>query len=333
MKNIISFFIFIIMLLSCERDREGYNPLLENYHRIEFDVVKNYEKEKKVGVAFLNLDLFSETEIHIHGIYQGNLFIKSTLCDLNYKGRYNGLEQIKLKNLIKNKKIDKKLCDLNIYLESDTVKNYLKYEESGIVYIFFENMIKNFNVLFSDSELSKNYTFKDNSALQLRSSSDISKSFITINNNYIKDWEYTVSGCGGLIKGVAGGSRIKIYLDQVFNKKDIKKSDSCLMSVRIKNFDNSIQEIYLFFNIFDFSTKKLSKIKYYVENNKLYAEGNLDVKICSINDSFLLYTCPGEKVICQNEYDPNTLYWVRGLTLGGRKNVIGIKNSQIVWEE
>lgn len=327
--------LIIFLFFGCENNDDGLYPYKNNYHRVEFDIIKNNYKDKKIGVATLGVvdkETLDDTEIHFQGIYKGEYSIISPECNVNHVAKYRGLEKVKLKNLINNP--NSNICLLKIKFKSDFFKDYrYSYEETAEIYLTFENFYKNFSIEYYNLENSKKYYFLDNSAIQLRSKINNTKNKITINNNTIKPWEYFIKGCGTHIDGVANTSKLNVSFEKIFNKIELDRNDSCLLSIEIKNFDNNSQKIFLFLSFFDAEVKKLSNLNYGIIEDKIVVNGLNFSNICSINDRFILFTCPDGKVICSEKYDPEKIYWLREITLKGRKNIIGIKNGQLIWEE
>lgn len=331
----ISFFLFFIILASCNNDDVGYSPISENYLRAEFDTILNSKLKKNIGVSFIALDDFQDLDnlsVYFQGIYKGDIFIFSNECSVDYHGKYDGVTKIDFKSIIKEENL-KRICSFDVYLKSEKIKKINSYEEKAKIYFIFENLIKSFKVQLLYNTDSKNFIFEDNASIQIRASNDISNNRIIITNDYLNSWEYEVSGCGSLYSGTSDDSKAFFSLEKIFNKIKVEKSDSCLMHVKVKNFDNTMQEIYIYLGIYDANVKKLENMKFYIQDDKIYAEGLTGIKVCSINTSNILFTCLKDKVVCSRDYDPEKVFWIRGITSNGRKSVIGIKDNQIFWEE
>jgi hypothetical protein len=150
--NLIKKILIIVLLVSCNSSEIGLYPVKNNHHRVEFDIVRDNIKEKKIGVASIgiqNIKNLDNISIHFQGIYQGEYFISSPECGINYRANYKGLEKLDLKKIVE--KNDRARCLLKIKFKSDYIKEYkYQFEETAEIYLTFENFYKNklfFNLL------------------------------------------------------------------------------------------------------------------------------------------------------------------------------------------
>lgn len=326
------FFMFSSILISCDSNENS--PFNQNHHRLEFDIVTSTEIKKRIGVANLvvnDQDNLEEIKLVFNLIHKGEITILSPECEISIQKKFDSKFELKLENIIKNKKN----CNLLVLAESRnaSIKDFAIYESAIINIVHRDPKLENMFISLTNKETSKNYHFTDEGAIQLRSSFENSDTIINVISE-INEGYYEISGCSKILTDQFENKNFNFILQKFFKTKKILKSDSCLITIKI--FDknkNLISKGFLFVSIFDSKTVLTKKLNFNVINNKIKVYGNSFEVICSINDSYLLYQCPNLGINCEDSYDPEKIYWIRGITPLGRKNVFAIKDEKIIWEE
>jgi hypothetical protein len=324
--------ILFVILVSCDSDSP--TPFNQNHHRIEFDIVQNNTVKKRVGVSNIivkdEIDI-ENTEIIFRLIHKGTISIVSPSCGVSFQEDFDSIYKLNLKKIFKEKKI----CQYLIIAESKN-PNFKKFSliESGILNVIYkDNQLSDLYMSLENPETLKNYSFTNEGSVQLRSSYRTNEIPINVTTP-IEGGYYEITGCSKNLKNKFRSKKFIFYFKSFLKNKLIQISDSCLLNIQIYNLKNEkVSEGFLYVNIFDSKVILNKKLDFKLENNKINVMGNSFEIICSINKSFLLYGCSSKGVYCEDEYIDNKIYWIRGITKLGRKNIYAIKNGRIIWEE
>jgi hypothetical protein len=327
-------YILLLLFLSCDSNDSGLTPYKENYHRIEFDIIKNQQfVSKKIGVSnilIFNSKDYEKTQIIFHGIYKGILFISSSECGINKSFKYSGKFKIDLSDIVDYDLYDR--CSLKLTLETEKIRGSSLIETGILNIIFKDKIFDSFSSSYTDPETSRVYKFFKENSFQIRAGELNKKYYLSINSPVNKG-TLNIKGCKIEAEREINSSKLELNFGNFFDKNVIDRLDSCFIHLEIRS-KNKTYEQFLYLSVFDKDVKRLSKSSFSIKEDILEVSSPSFVNICSINSSYILNTCPDTYITCsEDSYSNEATYWIRGITPRGRKNVYAIKNGEVIWEE
>jgi hypothetical protein len=343
--KIIFYYLLILLLISCGAHLPvdvGPNYASKGYHSVEFDI-SNTDGiiTKELGIANIYLKKssdYSKVEIQIYGIYKGNLILKSNACGIDINTSFSGITKFKLSELIS----EPIKCSINVIATTDAIdgKEH-NIIESGIIKInvLDDNSIPLDFSYFKTLNTSREYYFIGQGSLQRPSGSLTSSEKI---NFFPKDSEgglFRIVGCGFEHTGKFEDNFFEVSLKNIYKKDILDINDSCDFEILvISNAQEFSHKARLSINIYESNLLKLEKPNWAIRRNSLgrkdlVVESKPYVAICSINYYYAVKKSESKLLVCKNRYFKDTVYWIRTITSNGRKNVFGIKNGDIIWQE
>ena len=340
MRLIYLFSVFILFIgCSCSHNlvpQDPFpNPASLGFHRIEFDVLSKGISKKEIGIANISLiegKSLDGYSVIIHGIGKGTLSFKSNSCSINFKTGYKGDTQIFLKDLIPFPK----KCSIKVISETSPIENVKNnIIETGLIKI---NLIPrtmlpvDISYYSSNSYPIKKYVYRGQGSFQLDDGyipSD-GKNFYFSIGTLADGGIYRVVGCGRSLEGEFSGNTFYFSLFDIYRKHYLEREDSCDFEIQV--IPNSILESYtgrLSVSVYSGTGDKMAPPSFKLVDNKIISYSNSPYTfICSINDTFKIgFSC---EINLQKE---NSVYWIRNISVEGRKSIIGVRGNSIFWTE
>ena len=303
------------------------------YRSIEFVVKSDLGRPEvtQLGNATVLLyegDTLNDKYIDINAPYQGVLTFYSQGCAwINYSIRYNYTTRLMLDQLM----LQPTNCQIRITEVADAIDG-LQHDvhEIGVIDVYVLPKGKNpFWISYQDSSQfgSQMRQYLGNAAIQRPIGQYTSSDYITL-TTASEGGVMTINSSCGIPKLSVNytGSAVTLNLRQLFAqgfKADGMDCDFYFMAV-------PKLEPQAYYGKVMVSTYKPTLIKleyppFTVKSGYLTITGASYAAINCINN-----ICSSTNTV-QVKYNPEMLYWIRSLTVNGRKSIYAIKNAKVVW--
>jgi len=330
-------FIVLLILLSCgaHLPKDPYkNHASLGYRTLEFDIQKNNQIVKEFGIANILLkegEDYKDINIHIYGIYQGSVRLLSEACSLDSTFNFKGILKINLYSIVP----EPKKCSIKILSVTDKIDGKeTSLIETGIIKInYIRNNISPLQIsYFLNDNFLRNYNYLGQASMQMSEGNIFDNDKIKITSKINGGGIYRVNGCGFEYSGYYENNYFELRLIDLYKKQIIFPEDSCDFEVLvIPNLDEFSHQARFSLNIYDNEVVKLPSINWQIKKNNIQALGSDITFICTINNSFSYKKSENKNVSCSSKYNLDTEYYLRAITINGRKSVTLIKNGVVVW--
>ena len=323
------FVLFVIMLLGCKcatfPPDIAPNTADQNYREILFQKVSPEDVSYSKGSLGITVregqDLYGYGFVY-QGFYTGDLKITSQNCQIDpITIRYSGKTRIMLKDLITGAH---ERCIFDLWGSPDKIdKMGHDIREIGTVSLmvipdgYFPATIA---YVLGNEHLSGVGQASIQMMEGLLSNGD---GFTVATDSKIG--YYSVDGCGKFVTG-SYTDTIDISYASVFGKKVLKTTDSCQLLVMVRPTDDILEGYMARFdiNVYSQDAVLLENPDITYKNEKLEACGKKYAAVVSIDDNMCLDRC------CKEHCEKDKTCLVQTITTNGRKNVIAVKNGEII---
>lgn len=316
------------------------NPADSGYHRMEFDIATNGSPVKEIGIGNINLienQSLENVYFKFYGIYKGTLHLKSNACGINSSVSFDGEKTFYLKDLI----LKPTKCSIELVAETSEInKKQHNIVETGVIKInVIPNDTKPVSIEYSRVNAFNNlglktYSWLGQGSIQRQEGDLTLAEEFTVKTGLLGGGIYRIAGCtpSQSTEGSFDKSDFQVRIKDVLKKEYLYKTDTCDLEIRIipNEIPNSMVGRFSY-SVYDKNAVVLENLDWKISKSfgkeKLNVSGQTYVLACSINGVSTL------KNSCSSDYNKDVTYWIRAVTLNGRKSIFALKNSSVFWTE
>ena len=345
MRNIIMSLLMtlVFVVMACEHipDDQAGNYAKLGFYNTEFDVKVGDVVEKQMGVASIALKEDQALEgayVDFIGIYRGTLRLLSEGCPVNYSVNFNGRYRILLKDIMPTPMN----CTIQLVAETEQINglehNIVELGKLDFFVIGSGNWAVHMSYYKSSPFGLRLMDFVGNGNIQKMEGGVSLNEKITVRSLSNTGTYVVTNSCGlNTISADYSTNTFDISFQKLYGKQLlVYQKDSCDFFIVLipddqpKSFTGKFSiNVYNSLVVpLEFAYYSFTKM---LGNWRLNAYGNDHIAATAINEKTSALKKSRNDNKTTVDYRSGQVYWIRAITVNGRKSVFAVQNKQVIW--
>lgn len=313
-----------------------------NYYDMEFDVVyPGKEPQKQLGIATIKIDEEQPLDgiyLDFFGLYTGTIALRSQSCPVNYSVSFNGTRRFALRDLMPIPMT----CTIEMVMSIDKI-NGLEHKMTQLGKLDIIMIPKNKRPLGISYLKSSIFGIKSvmgagNLGLQRMEGGTTRTENVTIYTDSEGGGQYTITNsCDKpTLNGLYKDKTINFSLKDLYGGvSELKYQQGCefyfmlIPLVQTEPPKNYLGRLLV--NVYSNKVVPLEYASYKIDKKKISAWGNSYIAMTGINGAYSKVDDDRINNKSSTKYYSTNKYWIRAITVNGRKSVFLIQNNQVIW--
>lgn len=308
------------------------------FYNMELDAIKpGNPVEKSLGITSITLEegqSLDDVYVDFYGYYTGMITLRSNSCPVNYSTSFSGGKRFAIRDFM----AVPTSCTIEMAMAIDRIEG-LEHNMSEIGRMDFFMLPKNRRPVMISYYRSSSFglqkrEFVGNANYQRPEGNAPRNEIITFSTDSTRGQYAVTNTCGKpALMGAYMSNEIKLSISKLYGDAgEIKLDEGCEFYISVVPEESG----YLPYNgklSVNIYSKDVTPLEYpfYRIDKRITVWGNSYVAATAINGT---YSKAGKykvenKISTKNL--PGVTFWVRAVTINGRKSVFAIRDNQIVW--